>query len=221
MGILIPMVSIRGEGSNMKLEKIGFYSLSDDRAMNASASSPLSRCELILTDVCNFKCPYCRGLKEGINETLPLAKAMSIVSAWASDGLTNIRFSGGEPTMYKGLVELVEFTKALGVKRIAISTNGFASQACYDELIEAGVNDFSISFDACCASFGDKMAGGIPGAWERIVENIKYLSTKTYVTLGIVVTEETLPFLDDELFWFHLSSNEFLEVFGKLSVSNK
>jgi len=26
---------------------------------------------------------------------------------------------------------------------------------------------------------------------------------------------------DDELFWFHLSSNEFLEVFGKLSVSNK
>jgi sulfatase maturation enzyme AslB (radical SAM superfamily) len=183
----------------MKLEKIGFYTLSDSRAMSATVDTPLSRCELILTDACNFRCPYCRGLKEEINKTLPLAQAMSIVSSWALDGLSNIRFSGGEPTVYKGLLELVEFTKALGVKRIAISTNGSADQTYYDELIEAGVNDFSISFDACCASFGDKMAGGIPGAWERIVENIKYLSTKTYVTLGIVVTEETLPFLKDTI----------------------
>jgi molybdenum cofactor biosynthesis enzyme MoaA len=183
----------------MKLEEIGFYTLSDRRAETSSTTSPLERCELILTDACNFKCPYCRGLKDEINKTLPLEKAMSIVTAWASDGLSNIRFSGGEPTVYKGLVELVEFTKALGVNRIAISTNGSAEQSYYDELIEAGVNDFSISFDACCASFGDKMAGGIPGAWERIVENVKYLSTKTYVTLGIVVTEETLPFLKDTI----------------------
>ena len=45
------------------------------------------------------------------------------------------------------------------VKRIAISTNGSAPMKCYTRLIEAGVNDFSISLDACCASTGDAIAG--------------------------------------------------------------
>jgi hypothetical protein len=44
----------------MKLEDIGFYTLSDNRALNVSAWSPMIRCELVLTDRCNFRCPYCR-----------------------------------------------------------------------------------------------------------------------------------------------------------------
>ena len=42
-----------------RLEDIGFYTLSDYRASQCSASSPLWRCELLLTDRCNFHCPYC------------------------------------------------------------------------------------------------------------------------------------------------------------------
>ena len=30
----------------------------------------------------------------------------------------------------------------------------------YDGLLAAGVNDFSVSLDACCASIGDRMTGG-------------------------------------------------------------
>ena len=44
----------------MKLENIGFYTLSDERAKNSSATSPLMRNELIITSLCNFKCLYCR-----------------------------------------------------------------------------------------------------------------------------------------------------------------
>lgn len=51
----------------LKLEEIGFYTLSDARAASASATSPLSRCELVLSARCNFKCPYCRAT-EGGNE---------------------------------------------------------------------------------------------------------------------------------------------------------
>ena len=39
-----------------KLENIGFYTLSDERAANTSDTSPMQRCEIILTDRCNFKC---------------------------------------------------------------------------------------------------------------------------------------------------------------------
>ena len=175
----------------MKLEEIGFYTLSDERALNASEKSPLSRCEIILTDKCNFKCTYCRGLREDLSGDLSFEDAKRTVKYWISENLKNIRFSGGEPTLYKGLVELVELAKEGGVERIALSTNGSADKALYDKLIEAGVNDFSISLDGGCCSVGDKMAGK-EGSWSVVVENIKYISSKTYVTVGMVFTEENV-----------------------------
>ena len=176
----------------MKLEDIGFYTLSDERARCASIDSQMMRAEIIVSDLCNFSCPYCRGVKDNIKGTIPLEKAKYIVDLWAKDNLKNIRFSGGEPTVYKDLVELVKYTKSRGIERIAISTNGSADFKLYEELIEAGVNDFSISLDACCNAFGDMMAGGIVGAWDKVIENIKKISKLTYVTLGVVVTEETV-----------------------------
>lgn len=170
------------------LKQIGFYTLSNSRAAQSSVSSPLWRAELILTGRCNFKCPYCRQI--GGND-IPIEQAIATVNLWCDQGLKNVRFSGGEPTMYKGLVDLVKICKNRGVERIAISTNGASSIQLYDDLVEAGVNDFSISLDACCAEDGDKMAGGhVRGAFDRVVSAIKHLSTKSYVTVGVVLTAD-------------------------------
>lgn len=172
----------------MKLEKIGFYTLSDERAENVTHETPLQRCELILTENCNFKCGYCRGIREDYSKTYTLDEAKALIDLWTDEGLAHIRFSGGEPLMWKGIYELVEYTNAKGcVKRIAISTNGSAPMKCYKRLIDSGVNDFSISLDACCASTGDAIAG--VNLWQRVVNNIALLSNMTYVTVGIVVTD--------------------------------
>ncbi|MFA7287406.1 MAG: radical SAM protein [Melioribacteraceae bacterium] len=176
----------------MKLEEIGFYTLSDDRAMNSSATSPLWRCELILTDECNFKCPYCRGLRSDIAGELPFDSAMETLKYWVKDGLKNVRFSGGEPTLYPGLDLLIKFCKENNVENIAISTNGSADIDYYKYLIKCGVNDFSISLDSGCCSIGDKMTGGITGAWNKVVDNIRELSKITYVTVGVVFTDDNV-----------------------------
>lgn len=173
----------------MDLAQIGFYTLSDERAKNASSTSQLWRCELILTGRCNFKCPYCRSV--GGND-LPLDKAKDIVKLWASDGLKNIRFSGGEPTLYAGLEELVALAKLLRVERIALSTNGAASMTLYKKLLDSGVTDFSISLDACCAEDGDRMAGGRKGSFDRVTTSIRELSKLTYVTVGVVLTQDNV-----------------------------
>lgn len=175
----------------MKLENIGFYTLSDARVEQLSVSSPLWRCELILTDRCNFKCTYCRGLRSDISGTMPFGLAQGVVRYWVANGLKNVRFSGGEPTLYEGLDELVNICKIGNVEHIAISTNGSADIDYYKHLIELGVNDFSISLDACCASDVDKMAG-VRAKFDRISENIKELSKLTYVTVGIVINEDNL-----------------------------
>lgn len=174
------------------LNNIGFYTLEDYRAKNVSINSPLWRCELILTNACNFNCLYCRGLVKGLRNAMPLEQAKYIIELWSNDGLKNIRFTGGEPTLYKGLSDLIKYAKKSGIKRIALSTNGSADFDYYKYLYECGVNDFSISLDACCASTGDKMSGGIDGSWDKVTSNIIKISELTYVTVGIVIDENNL-----------------------------
>lgn len=171
---------------NEQLENIGFYTLEDARAMNTSMTSPMWRCEVILTNFCNFSCPYCKGHEHG-----EVGRVKECLALWVKDGLRNIRFSGGEPTFHKELFELVEFCKANGVLRIAVSTNGSRPWKLYKRLIDAGVNDFSVSLDACCAQFGDKMAGR-PNVFEKVIRNIRKLAELTYVTVGVVLTEDNI-----------------------------
>lgn len=176
----------------MNLENIGFYTLSDARAKQSSLTSPLWRCELLLTDKCNFSCPYCRGMRKDLRGVMSWEQALKTCQLWVNEGLKNVRFSGGEPTMWPHLAELVQFCKDNKVERIAISTNGSASLDYYDKLIDSGVNDFSISLDSCCASEGDKMAGGIYGVWEKVVKSIRHISSRSYLTVGMVFTEDNV-----------------------------
>lgn len=173
----------------MKLENIGFYTLSDYRASQSSCKSPLWRCELLITSACNFKCPYCRGTDAAANISLDYAK--HIVDLWASDGLKHVRFSGGEPTLVPWLPELTEYTASKNVRRIAISTNGSATTEYYKILEALGVNDFSISLDACCSAFCDKMTG-VKRAFDTVVRNIKEFSKTSYVTTGCVFEEKNI-----------------------------
>ncbi len=178
----------------MKLEQIGFYTLSDNRVKNVSINSQMKRCEMIITEHCNFKCPYCRGLKDEIYGTrrikqLSLREIERNIDLWCEkEPLENIRFSGGEPTLHKDIIKIIEYSKQKGIKRIAISTNGSNKLELYKELIKAGTNDFSISLDACCAEDGDKLAGNKTGSWNIVIPNIKEISKLIYVTIGIVLT---------------------------------
>jgi molybdenum cofactor biosynthesis enzyme MoaA len=172
----------------MKLDNIGFYTLTDERARTASADSPLSRCEILVTDACNFRCPYCRSHHNGGHMTWEAAR--DILDAWVGEGLRNIRFSGGEPTMWPHLIKAIEYVRP-HVERVAISTNGSACWDTYRCLLDAGVDDFSVSFDACCSSTGDAMSGRT-GFWKQIVQNTERLAAEAYVTVGVVLTDDNI-----------------------------
>jgi len=185
------------------LNKIGFYSLTDKRVNNTHSN--LERCEMIVTSLCNFKCPYCRGVEaysKDCSGNMPLGKAKFVLDQWIERGLQNIRFSGGEPVLYPYINDLVKTSKKGGVKRIAVSSNGSLKREKYIELLESGINDFSISLDACCAENANKMAGR-EGYFDRVVSNIEFLAKLTYVTVGIVLTKETESTLLDVVNFSH------------------
>ena len=173
---------------------------------NLSNTSPMIRAEMLLLSSCNFKCPYCRGYKSisrDCSKDMDFDTAVEIIKIWISDGLQNIRFSGGEPTLYKGLVDLVKICKEGGIKRIAISSNGSADFSLYEELVRAGVNDFSISLDSCCSSFGNAMTGVEGNNWEKVIENIPKIAKLTYVTVGVVLTETNVHQTKDIINFAH------------------
>jgi molybdenum cofactor biosynthesis enzyme MoaA len=184
------------------LDNIGFYTLTEERAKNSSTTSPLWRCELLLTDKCNLKCPYCRGMKKELQGELPFTYVQQVLQLWIEQGLRNVRFSGGEPTIYPYLKNAIKECKKGGVKRIALSTNGTQSLDFYKELVDLGVNDFSVSLDGGCCAVSNKMTGGI-NSFEVVSKNIKYLSWYNYVTVGVVFNElnidtatETVKYVD-------------------------
>jgi len=185
-----------------KLEDIGFYTLSDERAKNISQHSNMSRGEIILTDRCNFKCAYCRGMRQDCRGDMPPKMACKVVKFWTDDNLFAIRFSGGEPTLYPGLSLLARMATRQGVKHRAVSTNGSAEWSVYDKLLKAGVNDFSVSLDACCASYGDKMAG-LSGHFDRVTENIKKMAARVYTTVGVVLNEDNEDTVKDIVAFAH------------------
>lgn len=186
----------------MKLDDIGFYTMREDRCASSNDKTPIMRAELILTDRCNFSCPYCRGLRSDIQGDMSFEQASKTLGLLIREGLTNVRFSGGEPTIYKDLPILVNAARIGGVERIAISTNGTASLEDYKFLINMGANDFSISLDSCCASFNKEMTGGVD-AFDIVVSNIRELSKLTYVTVGIVITEDNYQSVPDIIEFAH------------------
>jgi molybdenum cofactor biosynthesis enzyme MoaA len=180
----------------MKLEDIGFYTLTDERAKYASMYSPLQRCEMVLTPTCNFDCPYCWPIREDCQKTIHVIDAHKILRGWIDEGLRNVRFSGGEPTLYRKLPELIQYCADGGVKGIAISTNGSADWDVYEELIHAGANDFSVSLDACCSSTAKTMSGKA-AEFDKIVSNIMWLARMAYTSVGVVLTNDNVAEIAD------------------------
>lgn len=175
----------------MKLEDIGFQTMYDERVRHISEHSEMKRCEIVLTSFCSFHCPYCNGIREDCRGSISVEQARRAIDLWTENGLENLRFTGGEPTLWKGLTDLVKYAKRRGARTIGISTNAYTDMAVYDELIDAGVDSFSISLDAADPQTGDRMSG-VEGSWVKVTENIRHIAARAYVALGIVATARSV-----------------------------
>lgn len=178
------------------LDKIGFYTLRDERARTCSTTSPMTRACFMVTGRCNFSCPYCNG--PACDRDFTVEQVGTLLVDLAAHGLGAVRFTGGEPTLHKGLPEMVRIARTLGIPKIAVSTNGASRPELYQKLVKAGVNDFSISADCQDLELAAKLSGR-PGTWDRVKENIRMLSALTYVNIGTTITADNLEKIPETL----------------------
>jgi len=105
-----------------------------------------------LTDKCNLRCTYCMPA-EGLEwlpgpELLTDDELVRLVSVAVGLGVTEVRFTGGEPLLRRGFVGIVERVGALSPRpRMSVTTNGIGLARVAPALAEAGLDRVNVSLD--------------------------------------------------------------------------
>jgi cyclic pyranopterin phosphate synthase len=105
-----------------------------------------------LTDRCNYRCVYCMP-EEGVAlvpkpEILTYEELERLVRVLAGVGLRRVRLTGGEPTIRKDLVTLVErLARVPGLDEVVMTTNGHLLAGLAAPLRAAGLAGLNVSLD--------------------------------------------------------------------------
>jgi cyclic pyranopterin phosphate synthase len=105
-----------------------------------------------LTDRCNLRCNYCMPA-EGLDwlpteQTLTDDEVVRLITIGVQRlGITEVRFTGGEPLLRRGLVDIVARTHALGVET-SLTTNALGLSRTARALADAGLDRINASIDS-------------------------------------------------------------------------
>ena len=106
-----------------------------------------------LTDRCNLRCTYCMPA-EGLewmprDEQLTDAELVRLITIAVRDlGVHELRFTGGEPLLRRGLEDVIAASAALAPRPdISLTTNGVGLARRAPALAAAGVNRLNVSLD--------------------------------------------------------------------------
>ena len=143
---------------------------------------PIQDLRISVTDRCNFRCSYCMP-KEIFgtdcafmhkDELLSFEEIMRLVSLFASQGVSKIRLTGGEPLLRNDLPALVAAIKQIPeIKDLGLTTNGTLLGKQAQSLYDAGLRRLNISLDALDPKlFGQMNGRGI--RTDHILKQIHY-----------------------------------------------
>lgn len=106
-----------------------------------------------VTDRCNLRCRYCMP-EEGIplishEEILTYEEMLRVVRVFATQGISKVRLTGGEPLVRKGIVDFISrLSQIEQIKDLSLTTNGILLKEFAQDLKQAGLKRINISLDS-------------------------------------------------------------------------
>ena len=193
-----------------------------------------------ITDVCNFKCGYClpNGYqvdKSDNRKFLHLDEIRRLAMVFSKLGVSKIRITGGEPTVRKDFFEIIKILKDVGIKKVAITTNGYHLDKKAQMLVDSGLNGINISIDSLDRNTFKSITGhdrlpeilkGIQILQDLNFENIKVnavllnninASEKDFNSWGKFIKTNKVDFRFIEL----MQTGDNLDYFRKYHISSK
>jgi cyclic pyranopterin phosphate synthase len=107
-----------------------------------------------VTDRCDLRCIYCMSERMRFlprNELLSIEELDRLCTAFIERGVRRLRFTGGEPLVRRGFIDLLQSVKrhlGAGLDEITVTTNGVQLAEFAEPLFEAGVRRVNVSVDS-------------------------------------------------------------------------
>jgi len=157
--------------------------------------------DIEVTTRCNGSCLHCfarSGISRG--SSLPVHLVKEIITEAYDAGYRHLHITGGEPLLWGGLFETVDYGFATGYKTIFMNTNGtLITEEIGKRLADYGSFSISISLDGS-EDLHDRIRG--KGSYKRAMRGIEIaLTGGNDLTIFTAVTKSLLPelprFVDD------------------------
>lgn len=146
---------------------------------------------------CNNHCKFCvQGEKRNLYGNRETEELKKLIWQSANEGET-IVFTGGEPTLHQGFLELIIEAKKAGFKNIQVQSNGrmFAYRKFCEQTIAAGATEFSPALHGHKAEIHDFLTSS-PGSFDQTIQGIKNLKALNQrVLTNTVITKRNYKFL--------------------------
>lgn len=107
-----------------------------------------------LTESCDLRCTYCRAPSSEdepcmTRPPLDMAEMLEVIQTLhRSVGIDKLRFTGGEPLLFRELPQLVAASAEFGIRDLSLTTNGQRLASLAGTLKRSGLHRINISLDS-------------------------------------------------------------------------
>lgn len=137
--------------------------------------------DIEVTSVCNLRCPFCAATYNSEDITKGYIEpelVKRIIDEGAENNLYGVKFNyRGEPLLHPQITDFVKYAKNKGLVDVYFNTNGLRlNDKVADELIEAGMDRISVSFEGFTKEVYETHRVG--SNFEKVLRNIKNLKER-------------------------------------------
>lgn len=192
-------------------------------------SHPLRYIMIEPTNFCNLKCLFCTQDISKRPRGIMTAEMFGKILPLLPKSLNEIQLHlAGESLLNKDLPLIIQYLKARGFKKVALSSNGTLPFEFYENIIRAGLDELIISLDGATKEIYDQYQRG--GDFNKVSDNIIKMANmdqrKTNLVIQFVVMKHNEHQIEDmkslaknhgaDALWFksaslNISSSEILE----------
>jgi len=147
------------------LPNVSGHANSGGAVLRDACGRTIDHLRLSVTSACDLKCIYCRPRRtRGAADQRSLSdsqRAEFVAFLHRGFALAQVRITGGEPLLHKGVVELVRSIRRAAPRiEIAMTTNGRRLAGLAQALRSAGLDRLNVSLDSLDAVIHRRMTGG-------------------------------------------------------------
>lgn len=163
-----------------------------------------------LFEKCNMNCSYCfRDKKDQNYKIKDLDQYLKIINKLHELGIKYINFAGGEPTLFKDIPELLEYSKNKGIKNSIISNATlFNKDSEFIKKVIRNLDIFGISIDSLDNEINEKIG--------RIFNNKNFVGINEVLMLYENCKSNNVKFkINTVITKFNINDDSIFEIFEK------